>query len=110
MGKSKSRKNNEVIKLIITVVIILAVIVGLLIAFGPKKISESDYTEIKFADMYDLTGTLKDVSQKINLLNGEKVMLLGYMAEQSPVDGSLHMLLVSLMLYVLSVQLETLLN
>lgn len=84
----KSKNGNEVVKLIVTLFVALAIIIGLVIAFGTKKIDESEYTEIKFSDMYDLTGTLKEVSQKLNLLNNKKVLLSGYMAEQSPVDGS----------------------
>lgn len=52
------------------------------------SIDKSKYTQIKFNEMYETTSNNKDVSQKLKLLNGKKVLLSGYMAEQSPVDES----------------------
>ncbi len=52
------------------------------------SIDKSKYTQIKFNEMYETTSNNKDVSQKLKLLNGQKVLLSGYMAEQSPVDES----------------------
>lgn len=52
------------------------------------SIDKSKYTQIKFNEMYETNLDTKEVSQKLKLLNGKKVMLSGYMAEQSPVDES----------------------
>lgn len=52
------------------------------------SIDKSKYTQIKFNEMYETNLNTKEVSQKLKLLNGKKVMLSGYMAEQSPVDES----------------------
>lgn len=52
------------------------------------SIDKTKYTQIKFNEMYETNLNDKDVSQKLKLLDGKKVMLSGYMAEQSPVDES----------------------
>lgn len=52
------------------------------------SIDKSKYTQIKFNEMYETNLNTKEVSQMLKLLNGKKVMLSGYMAEQSPVDES----------------------
>ena len=52
------------------------------------SIDKSKYTQIKFNEMYETNLATKEVSQKLKLLNGKKVILSGYMAEQSPVDES----------------------
>lgn len=52
------------------------------------SIDKSKYTQIKFNEMYETNLDTKEVSQKLKLLNGKKVILSGYMAEQSPVDES----------------------
>ena len=52
------------------------------------SIDKTKYTQIKFNEMYETNLNDKDVSQKLKLLDGKKVMLSGYMAEQSPVDVS----------------------
>ncbi|MBQ9267109.1 MAG: hypothetical protein IJ217_02350 [Clostridia bacterium] len=90
MGQARGKKkNNEVTKLLVWLLIGIVVIVGaVVLATQLGKIDKSQYTEIKFTDMYETERTVKDVSQKLKLLNGQKVLLTGYMAEQSPVDES----------------------
>lgn len=50
--------------------------------------SSSDYTVIKFSDMYETKGNNKNVSTMLKNLNGKKVQIKGYPAVQSPLDES----------------------
>ncbi len=55
----------------------------------PKKEEEnSEYTTIKFSDMYETKGSIKNVSTMLKNLNGKKVRIKGYPAVQSPLDES----------------------
>ncbi len=53
-----------------------------------KKDENSEYTLIKFSDMYETKGTIKNVSTMLKNLNGKKVQIKGYPAVQSPLDES----------------------
>ena len=53
-----------------------------------KKEESSEYTTIKFSDMYETKGTIKNVSTVLKNLNGKKVHIKGYPAVQSPLDES----------------------
>ncbi len=53
-----------------------------------KKESSSEYTVIKFSDMYETKGKNKNVSTMLKNLNGKKVEIKGYPAVQSPLDES----------------------
>lgn len=53
-----------------------------------ESVITDNYTEIKFSDMYETKGTEKNVSIKLQNLNGQKVKLRGYPAVQSPLDES----------------------
>ena len=55
---------------------------------APGNIEETDYTQIKFSGMYETINGTREVSQNLKNLNGKKVKLSGYMAEQSPIDKS----------------------
>jgi len=46
------------------------------------------YTIIKFSDMYETKGNIKNVSTMLKNLNGKKVEIKGYPAVQSPLDES----------------------
>ena len=50
--------------------------------------ANSEYTIIKFSDMYETKGTNKNVSTMLKNLNGKKVQIKGYPAVQSPLDES----------------------
>ncbi len=52
------------------------------------KITEEEYVEIKFSDMYETKDTEKNVSTRFKELDGQKVKLSGYPAVQSPLDES----------------------
>ena len=54
----------------------------------PAKQSSSEYTVIKFSDMYETKGKVKNVSTMLKNLNGKKVEIKGYPAVQSPLDES----------------------
>lgn len=47
-----------------------------------------DYTVMKFSDLYETKGNIKNVSTRIKNLNGKKVEIKGYPAVQSPLDES----------------------
>ncbi len=81
-----SKKNKEVKNLIIYVVVGIIVLIGVVLLVSRGSFNSADYTSIKFTEMYDNTANEKNVSQRLQLLNGKKVVLSGYMAEQSPVD------------------------
>ena len=49
---------------------------------------KSEYTIIKFSDMYEIKGTNKNVSTMLKNLNGKKVQIKGYPASYSPLDES----------------------
>ena len=49
---------------------------------------KSEYTVIKFSDMYEVKGTNKNVSTMLKNLNGKKVQIKGYPASYSPLDES----------------------
>lgn len=68
--------------------LLLALLIFVFTGCVEISIDKSNYTQIKFNEMYETTSNNKDVSQKLKLLNGKKVLLSGYMAEQSPVDES----------------------
>ena len=53
-----------------------------------KQESSSEYTTIKFSDMYETKGSIKNVSTMLKNLNGKKVHIKGYPAVQSPLDES----------------------
>ena len=50
--------------------------------------TDSEYTTIKFSDMYETKGKIKNVSTMLKNLNGKKVHIKGYPAVQSPLDES----------------------
>ena len=50
--------------------------------------SNNGYTIIKFSDMYETKGKVKNVSTVLKNLNGKKVEIKGYPAVQSPLDES----------------------
>ena len=50
--------------------------------------ANSEYTTIKFSDMYETKGNIKNVSTMLKNLNGKKVHIKGYPAVQSPLDES----------------------
>ena len=55
----------------------------------PKQNEQnSEYTIIKFSDMYETKGNIKNVSTMLKNLNGKKVQIKGYPAVQSPLDES----------------------
>jgi hypothetical protein len=85
--KSKVKKINMPVILTISVVCLTIIIIGIT-AIAGDKLESSKYTEIKFSEMYETKNEVKDVSEKYMMLNGQKVVLRGYMAEQSPVDES----------------------
>lgn len=84
----KSKKDTSIIKYLVYFVLALVTIVFIIWLASPKAIDETSYTQIKFADMYDSTTSGKVVSQTLKNLNGQKVKMSGYMAEQSPIDES----------------------
>ncbi len=53
-----------------------------------EESKSSEYTIIKFSDMYETKGKLKNVSTMLKNLNGKKVQIKGYPAVQSPLDES----------------------
>lgn len=84
----KSKKDTSIMKYLIYLVISLVAIVFIIWLVSPKGLDENSYTQIKFAEMYDSTTSGKVVSQKLKNLDGQRVKLSGYMAEQSPIDES----------------------
>ncbi len=50
--------------------------------------TSSEYTIIKFSDMYETKGKIKNVSTMLKNLDGKKVQIKGYPAVQSPLDES----------------------
>lgn len=50
--------------------------------------TNSEYTTIRFSDMYETKGKIKNVSATLKNLNGKKVSIKGYPAVQSPLDES----------------------
>ena len=69
---------------------------SMMIVSGEKENSEplsnleknEEYTLIKFSDMYETKGTVKNVSTMLKNLDGKKVTIKGYPAVQSPLDES----------------------
>ena len=53
-----------------------------------KQDNNSEYTVIKFSDMYETKGKIKNVSTMLKNLDGKKVEIKGYPAVQSPLDES----------------------
>ena len=53
-----------------------------------QNFNKADYTEIKFSEMYETKGNEKNVSIKLQNLEGKKVAIKGYPAVQSPLDES----------------------
>lgn len=97
LGKStrKSRKKDNFGAVMIAMVSFIVVALGVT-AFAKidneRKINESltsgEYATIRFSEMYDITETSKDISKTYKNFDGKKVELTGYMAVQSPLDGS----------------------
>jgi hypothetical protein len=90
MSKNKPVKKKFLNMPIIIVLLVLIILIGFLViaTLTEEKFSPSKYTEIKFGDMYQTKDSTKTVSEKYKMLSGKKVVLRGYMAEQSPVDES----------------------
>lgn len=84
----RKKKDVSLLKYLIYLLIALVVIVFVIWLASPKALEESSYAQIKFADMYESTTSGKVVSQTLKDLDGQKVKMSGYMAEQSPVDES----------------------
>lgn len=90
MSKKKIEKKKifttPVVAALVVVIVLAALIV--LAVLTEEKFDASKYTEIKFSQMYETKDNEKDVSTAYKDLDGQKVVLRGYMAEQSPVDES----------------------
>ena len=53
-----------------------------------QSFNKNEYAEIKFSEMYETKGNEKNVSIKLQELDGKKVAIKGYPAVQSPLDES----------------------
>lgn len=84
----RSKKESSAFRYLVYLVLAVVGIVVILWLTSPKNFDDSGYTQIKFSEMYESIDGVKEVSQTLKELNGEKVKLSGYMAEQSPVDES----------------------
>lgn len=87
MRKSKKTRNKIILWSIISVALLVGLI-AILYVTAPGNIVETDYTQIKFSGMYETINGSREVAQNLKNLNGKKVKLSGYMAEQSPIDKS----------------------
>ena len=96
MTKNKSGK----FALIIGIVCIsIIVIISILLFSNSKKIVEnktdivvdklkSNYSKIKFSEMYETNNGVKDISKVYKSFDGKNIEISGYMAAQSPLDSS----------------------
>lgn len=106
MGKRKKAKQRPKVRkkqvdnrkktlkaIVITAVCLIAFIAFLMMnpntkdMFGLGEVS-IDAETIKFSELYTMASGEKTVSEKIKALDGKKVKIRGFMAEQSPVDES----------------------
>lgn len=74
--------------LIMTASIVAAIALILLILGLIQPNASGSYEVIKFSELYNVTDDGKTVSEKIKSLDGQKVKMRGFMAEQSPIDES----------------------
>lgn len=84
----KRKKESSSIKYLIYMILVVVAIVVVIGLTSPSDFDTSAYTQIKFTEMYETVDGTKAVSQTLRNLDGKKVKLSGYMAEQSPVDES----------------------